>query len=822
MCFKADKFNVLKIIISLFILIQYAHGYEACNGSFNSGCNKGQVENIQDQLKETLKENTDLVFMELVRQKALEKYDLYALQVEKNISCFETIKFAESCSELEKKSMKCNQAIESYPSCVEKVGPIYNNVLTQNVDMRISLSLWNPPGKPHEYNNRAEDKYRKKVKHLNYVDGSKLESLTIDEGKLSIEIFDVEQDNSFKIFLKKEIKERNRREKKNSDWQKLRAQEKLIKNLKAERNRKKRHLRRKGHTSEEIKILLHDSILDDPQIASREIEVDIVISDKQLEAFKKPKTFIDIMRYNDAIKEHKLNMMDKYKYIYLETVLSNPVLKHITKPEPELDDVQKGFIDLSKSLNENRNKILNLDYDDLEQFLFFDKMVEEVLVENPFFCLNAINKKEKLEDSRELKENLFAFGGLVLCPFTGYGCAGAMFGGSVVNFFDTKERLDTTMEYAGVPDMVSIEEVKGQAQKQGMAAGMVLLSTPVSLIGKVALRAIGTDVIATSMKGYITAVRKEGMKRIIIKTPVTSDAVYKNAFKQLKSKPDVHDYLDIIVQAPVVGVTKLLTKKGYTFQPAEFAIKKLEAKLFKGKAEFSGPISYLGNFVDFRLFVVGYGAAIMHGKDFLDTKPGRKQFAEKNFDSYDLDPRFSKVKEIEKACKISESCREDMDLVVKYNNNLVLDGIMAFDEIEKAYEKKVKAEKIKKDGNLYLSSLLQNKELHEYGNQIFPNFYQYYPNGPDSSLKGDARKTQRSVFLYDVMRLKIAQEIQQGGIDNFLSKKEISTELGLFIKSNPEVGKILTSETDSKIRRKKIGDSLNDWVRFNQEYLLQK
>jgi hypothetical protein len=813
---------VLRFVIYLFLLIQYAHGYEACNGSFNSGCNKDKIENIQDQLKDSLKGNTDFVFMELIRQKALEKYDLYALQVEKNISCFNTVMMAESCSGIKSKNKKCNEAIASYPKCVESVGPIYNDVLAQNVDMRISLSLWNPPGKPHEYNNRPEDKYRTKVKHLNYVEGNKLGPLTKEESELSAEIFDIEQDNSFKQFLKKEIEEKNKREKKNSDWQKAKAQEKLVKKLKAKRNRKKRHLRRKGHTSEEIKILLYDPRIDDPQVASREIEADIVISDKQLEAFKKTKSFIDIMRYDDAIKEHKINMMDRYKYIYLETVLNNPVLKHITKHAPGLEDVKKGFVELSKSLNKNRDKILNLEYDDLEQLLFFEPMVEEVLSENPFFCLNAINKKEQLEDTRELKENLFAFGGLVLCPFTGYGCAGAMFGGSVVNFLDSKERLDATMEYAGVPDMVSIEEVTGQAQKQGMAAGMVLLSTPVSLIGKVAFRAIGTDVIATSMKGYITAVREEGLKRIIIKTPVTSDAVYKNAFKQLKNKPNIHDLLDIIVQAPVVGVTKLLTKKAYTFQPAEFAIKKLETKLFKGKAEFSGPVSYLGNFVDFRLFVVGYGAAIMHGKDFLDRKPGREQFAGKNFDSYELDPRFSKVKEIEKACKISESCKEDIDLIVKYNNNLVLDGVMVFSEIEKSYDKKVKSKEIKKDSNLYLSSLLANKELHDYGSQLFPNFYEYYPNGPDSSLSGEAREKQRSVFLYDVLRLKIAQEIQQGGIDNFLSEKEISTELGLFIKSNPEVGKILTSETDSKIRRKKIGDSLNDWVRFNQEYILQK
>jgi hypothetical protein len=804
------------------MMVQNVHSYEACRGSFNTGCNKEKVLGIQDQLENSLAGNTDYVFMELVRQKALEKYDQYTLKIGTTIDCFESVQLAEKCVNDTKKTNKCISAIKSYPECSQDAGTAYNHVLAQNIDMRISLSLWNPPGKPHEYNNREEDKLRAEVKHLSYVDGVKIEPLTAEEKQLSLEIFTVEQDNSFKEYLKSEEEERNKRTQKTIDWKRKKEEKKLIKKLRTNRNRKKRLLLRKGLSNEEIRVALYDPRLDDPKVIAKAKLTDVVITEQQLADYKRPDSFIDIMRYNDGIKDHKMNMMEKYKYIYLETVLSNPVLKYIKSPEPKMKEVHKGFESLAVELNEKRNKILNLDYDDLEQFMFFDKMIEEVLVENPFFCLNAINKKERIEDSRKLKENLFAFGGIVLCPFTGYGCAGAMFGGSVVNFIDTKQRLDTTMEYVAVPDMVSTAEVTGQAKEQGMSASMVLLSTPISLIGKVGLKAIGTDTLANSMKTYGKTVQKEGWKRLIIKAPESSETIYKNAFKQLKSKPDVHDYLDIIVQAPVVGISKLVTKKAYTFQPAEFALKKLEKKLLKGQAEFAGPVIYLGNFVDFRLFLVGYGAAASYGSEVFENKHERKGFAGQNFDSYDTDARFSKVKEIEKACKKSSTCNEDIDLIVQYNNNLVLDGVMVFDQLEQNYLDQIESKKVKKDGNAYLTSLLKNESLQQYGNQIFPNFYKHYPDGYDDKLRGQDRKIQRSIFMYDVMRLKISQEIQKGGIDKFLNKKEISKEFALFIKTYPEVGEILSSETNLELRKKKIGNSLNSWVSINQDYLASK
>lgn len=813
-----DKFNVIRAIFLIFTIVNNVHGYEACKGAFDSGCNQQKVDTIKSQLQKSFQGNTDIIFMELIRKKALDEYDNYVKEIKSTVTCFEVVKYAEQCIKSKSEVSKCRDSVRRYDECSSKLGIIYSNVYSQNLDMRISLSLWNPKGKPHEFNNRPKDKYRVAPEHLSYVTDFEIEKLSEGEKKLANDIFEIEKDNTFKEYLIEEIKVKNKREDRNELWKQERDYEKKRKKLSAKRNRKRYLLLRKGVDPERIKEMLYDPFLDNPPEFIKQKRAEIIIKEKDLASFKKPKSFVDILRYNDAIKEHKMNMMDKYKYIYLETVLSNPVLKHISSAEPSEDDIHQAFVSLSSDLADKRKKIENLNIKDLNQFLFFDIMVEDVLEENPFFCLNAINKKEKIQSSREIKENIFAFGGLVLCPFTGFGCAGAMFGGSVVNFLDTKERLDTTMEYGSLPGMATASEISNQAQKQGMSASMVLLSTPVSLIGKVGLKAVGTDVIANNMKNYYKAIKKNGLKRAIIK-PKESNDIYIAAFKKMKEKPDVHDYLDFIVQAPVIGVTKLITKKSYTFQPGEFAVKKLEKKLLKASEEFAGPVMYLGNLVDFRLFLTGYGAAYTYGRKLSNEKPERQEYAKARFGNYDSDPRFSKVKEIEKACKLAESCKSDVDLIVQYNNNLVLDGVMAFDKFSDDFFEKNTDDDKKPNMNEYISRLLLDQKVQEYGSQIFPNFYSYYPTGFNKNLVGEQRKAQRGILLFDVLRLKIAQDIHDNSIERFLEQKEISKEFALFIKTSPDAQEIIKSSADTKERKKLLGKALNSWVELNQSHL---
>jgi hypothetical protein len=331
-----------------------------------------------------------------------------------------------------------------------------------------------------------------------------------------------------------------------------------------------------------------------------------------------------------------------------------------------------------------------------------------------------------------------------------------------------------------------------------------------------------------NIKQFSDEVSQEGIKRIFVKgrevlfkyhydpkggiiltKQFDHDDIYKFAFKQIRKKKRFSDIRGYVIQAPIIGVLKVLTKKGYTFQPAEFSLRFLEKKLLKKNREFSRPINILGNTIDFHLFLGAYGLI----QNTISSKKVdlRENYLMSNFSDYKTDARFEKLRQIEAQCRSSNSCSENVEVLLSYHKDLILDGDIYFnDEYSKLKELDLSfSEKIKK--------ISTSHNIMDYSFAIFPYFFQSYP---DFKVGSKLTDEQLKVLTFDVLKLEIARSIKRGEFKNLLSEAGgVSDSLLLFLESSRNARDIISHNQDS-LREKKLNDELNDWIYVNQKHVL--
>ncbi len=533
---------------------------------------------------------------------------------------------------------------------------------------------------------------------------------------------------------------------------------------------------------------------------------------------EKMNSIIDAAKRTDADKAVLRMNNEIFWGVYLDSIIEKPVLRHISVTVGDLDEksLVAAYKDLAKEIEKKKELVFNLADDMLEQLYFHDSFMNEILQENTFFCESAEMLRADQTWDRKKKEYIYGFAGLALCPFTLVGCSGAVFGGSVANFMNEKERLETSLTLSVGSDTLNRKELTEKTKSVGSSALMVLLSAPTSIIGKIGLKKVGFETVAHNVKAYAKAVKKEGWKRAFIKEPTNSSSVFKFVFKQMKKKPDAHDYIDYVIQAPIIGISKLVSKKAYTFQPGEFAVGQLQKLLqkfaLKKSMELTGPIHYLGNLVDFRLVLTGYAYGINAGMDYIESNSKMIDYAKANFLSTDEDARFEILRQAEISCKNSVACSSNIDELMKVYSNLIVNGDF------KLQKKEIELEKKGFSKDKIIEEILKDKDLIEYMPYIFPNFSQ---NFPDFDSEKEISKKHIQTMAFELIKINVARDIKRGGIEKILNEDEDApNDLVFFLNHSQRARKLVSQPLTPKVLSE-ISDELNLWVQINHQELLK-
>lgn len=732
---------MIKFIVFIFLVSFKAHAYKACGGVMDLACEREKVESIKFQLKSSMGTNTDLVYMELLRQKAIETYQSFLddkkLELEQMNGCYEYLE-------------KMNDDFKCDINYSERLN--YLNDLSRAT--RISLSLWKPENRKsvNSFTGVADDKITSNIEHLSFVSDLALEKANDAEKKEALRIYDINRS----VFSKEH---------------------------------------------------------------------------KYPEKFdKKTMGPVEIWRIQDGVRAYQKYNSKLYRKMYLSFILENPVLKHMGKAEPLWPDWEHSYKSMLAETEKNIEKIKKLDFDDLEKFLFFDKLVESVLEDNPFFCPNAESKRNEIQSNRATNEVILSSGGLVFCFAGMYAtCGSSTLAGSVTNFYYSKKEMDMTLSLGAVPNMVSSHVLMQEMRDVGKSAGMVGLSIPLIASSRPVGAVLGMNQAATGIKNTVKSAfkitvkgeglhLKKGLSRLV---------------KKDVSKGDVPEIGKFGLFSPLGNFVKQADKvflKKFNKQ-IEQAVKESDKKVLVQK-EVSEGLKGTSSFLDNVIIFEGLFTAADYLSKLTESEHETllRKLKSSRFDDSEVDLRFNKIRAFEKACSESESCNENIDDIVNnYTENVVL-GERFFDAIESSFEQST-------DPFSEVDLIQMNSRMHEYGRDIFPNYFKYYGQGfpykknpkntsdssdyiPDRKIPDSEKLKMDKILYFDIVRLRLGSDLKNGMIESYLkNNKNVSPEFSEVLNTSSVTKKILENEKDPIKRKRLMGIQINKWIEFQQELI---